>query len=286
MSLRAANGLYGYKINGLNQGLTGIFYLASDSISIPRSASDTMPRFVIFIFLMIFSLAGAEEFRIWSSPDKTKTFEAEFVSQKQDRVTMRLTNHKIITMEMSKLHIDDQAWIKENHPTESDGTVNKTVRKIDENAIFDTVVFGDNRETVTKKLYESKFVTATVDPTFIGRTGLNNVFVTRDKIGGLTCSLTFNWSPEGNLIECTLQTEDKSDLEYSSDLKKSWLEFEKLLISIYGKPKSFTEMPKASDLKDDQIHASHSWRLNQGGSVLLGSAKMDGCYHVVVRFTR
>jgi hypothetical protein len=263
-----------------------IFYLASNSISIPRSANDTMLRFVISFFLIISSLAGATEFRIWSNADKTKTFEAEYVGNKDDRVTMRLKNLKIITMEMNKLHIDDQAWIQQNHPTENDGVAHTHIKKIDEDAIFDTVVFGDNRDTVTKKLYESKLVTATMDPTFIGRTGLNNVFVTRDKIGGLNYSLTFNWSPEGKLIECTLQTEDRNIGDYSSDLEKSWQELGKILISIYGKPKRFSKMPKASDLQESQTLTSHSWRLNQGGSILLGSAKMDGRYQVVVRFTK
>lgn len=245
-----------------------------------------MLRFVISIYLIISSLAGATEFRIWSNTDKTKTFEAEYVGNKDDRVTMRLKNLKIITMEMNKLHIDDQAWIQQNHPTENNKVANTHIKKIDEDAIFDTVVFGDNRDTVTKKLYESKLVTATVEPTFIGRTGLNNVFVTREKIGGLNCSLTFNWSPEGKLIECTLQTEDRNIGDYSSDLENSWQEFEKILISIYGKPKRFTKMPKASDLQEDQMLTSHSWRLDQGGSILLGSAKMDGRYQVVVRFTK
>ena len=245
-----------------------------------------MLRFVISISLITFSLAIAGEFRIWSNTDKTKTFEAEYVGYKNDRVTMRLKNLKIITMEMNKLHIDDQAWITQNHPTESDGITTTHIKKINEGAIFDTVVFGDNRDTVTKKLYESKLVTATVEPTFIGRTGLNNVFVTREKIGGLTCSLTFNWSPEGNLIECTLQTEDRNIGDYSTDLENSWQEFEKILISIYGKPKRFAKMPKANDLQEGQMLASHVWRLDQGGSILLGSAKMDDRYQVVVRFTK
>jgi hypothetical protein len=32
--------------------------------------------------------------------------------------------------------------------------------------------------------------------------------------------------------------------------------------------------------------SSHVWRLDQGGSILLGTSKIDGKYQAVVRFTK
>ena len=245
-----------------------------------------MHRLIISVYLLISCLAGAAEFRTWSNLDKTKNFEAEYVSSKENQVTMRLKNSKSITMEITELHIDDQLWIKQHYPTGSDAAVDKNLKQIDETAIFDTVVFGDDRDTVSEKLYASKLVTANVAPTHIGRTGLNNVFFTRDKIAGMTCSLTFNWNSDGGLTEVSLQSENISAQEYLTTLKSSWQEFEKLIIFIYGKPKSITAMPKASDLQDDQMLASEVWRLDQGGSILLGTAKMDGHYQIVIKFTQ
>lgn len=246
-----------------------------------------MHRFVISLFLIFSSLAGAAEFRTWSNPDKTKSFEAEFVSNKDNRVTVRLKNFKTISLDIDKLHIDDQLWIKQNSKSGAAGaTANRGIKQIDENAIFDTLVFGDNRDTVTKKLFASNLVTSNVALAHIGRTGLNNIFTAREKIAGLTCSLTFNWSESGQLIELTLQSEDKGSQAYSSDINDCWKEFEQLLISIYGKPKQSTGIPKISELKDDQMLASHVWRLPQGGSIQLGTSKMDGSYQTVVRFTK
>lgn len=268
------------------QDWVSIFYLATNPISIPRSVTNPMHRFVISIFLIISSLAGAAEFRTWSNLDKTKTFEAEFVSSKDNLVTLRLKSFKNITVEIDKLHIEDQQWIKQNKSAQSGATVNKNIKKIDGNAVFDTLVFGDNRDTVTKKLYASKLVTPTVELTHIGRTGLNNVFNTREKIAGLTCSLTFNWGESGELIEITLQSEDKSAQEYSTTLKDCWKEMEQLLVSIYGKPKNSTQMAQVGTLKDDQMLASHVWDLEQGGSILLGTSKLNGSYQTVIRFTK
>lgn len=247
-----------------------------------------MYRFVISLILIASSLTEAAEFRTWWNPDKTKSFEAEFVSRKDNRVTLRLKSFKNITVDIEKLHVEDQLWIKQHKPSQGSGTAssNKGIKQIDENAVYDTLVWGDDRDTVTKKLFASKLVTTNIAATHIGRTGLNNIFTTRDKIAGLTCSLTFNWSAGGELIEVTLQSEDKGSGDYSSDIRDCWKEFEQLLTYVYGKPKQATEMPRMNELKDEQMLASHVWRLEQGGSILLGTSKMNGNYQAVVRFTK
>lgn len=248
-----------------------------------------MYRFAIPFILIASSLTVAAEFRTWWNPDKTKSFEAEYVSSKENRVTVRLKTFKSITLDIDKLHIDDQLWIKQHASAKNSKTATaggKGVKQIDPNAIYDTLVWGDNRESVTKKLFASKLVTTNVAATHIGRTGLNNIFTTRDKIAGLTCSLTFNWSPNGDLIEITLQSEDKGAQDYSTDIQNCWKEFEQLLTYVYGKPKQSSDMPKTSELKEDQMLASHVWRLDQGGSILLGTSRMNGSYQAVVRFTK
>lgn len=248
-----------------------------------------MYRFFIPIILIASSMSWAAEFRTWYNPDKSKSFEAEYVSHKDDRVTMRLKSFKNITVEISKLHIDDQLWIKQKASASGkSGSAggSKGIKQIDERAVYDTLVWGDNRDTVTKKLFASKLVSTNIAATHIGRTGLNNIFTTREKIAGLNCSLTFNWSADGELIEITLQSEDKGAQDYSTDIKGCWQEFEQLLTYVYGKPKQSTDMPKTSELKDDQMLASHVWRLDQGGSILLGTSKMNGNYQAVVRFTK
>jgi hypothetical protein len=245
-----------------------------------------MHRIAFFFCFSACSLLNGGEFRTWSNPDKTKTFEGEFVSQKDHLVTFRNKNFKQFTVAIDKLHKDDQLWISQNRAQTAYTTTGKPLKQVSEQAIFDTLVFGDSRDTVIKKLSESKIVTSSVATTHIGRTGLNNIYKTREKIGGLGCSLTFNWSETGELIELTLQTENKNLDDYTTSLKTCWQEFSELLSSIHGNPKRAGEMPKPSEIENDQMLASHLWRLEQGGSILLGSSKMDGSYQVVVRFTK
>ncbi|MFN4942418.1 MAG: SHD1 domain-containing protein [Akkermansiaceae bacterium] len=247
-----------------------------------------MYRIVLPIILFISSLAGADEFRTWSNPDKTKSFEAQFLSSKDDTVVLRLKSFKNITVDINKLHVDDQLWIKQNKSdtAKATATSNNKIKEINENVVFDTLVFGDKRAEVTKKLFESKLVSTKMSQVHIGRTGLNNIFTTREKIAGLTFSLSFNWDASDELVEVSLQSENISSQDYSTHVKNCYKELEKILISIYGKPKQSTEMPSINELKDDQMLSSHVWRLNQGGSILLGTSKMEGNYQAVVRFTK
>lgn len=247
-----------------------------------------MPRLVISIFLIFSTFVGASEFRTWFNTDKTKSFEARLINRKGNLVTLRLKNFKDINVEIDKLHADDQLWINQNHSTKTSGATNATAGKINnvvKDAVYDTLVFGDTRDTVMKKLYASKLVHTSLAATHVGRTGLNHIFTTREKISGLTFSLSFNWNDSGQLIEVTMQSEDKGAQEYSTTLRNCWLEFDKLLTPIYGKPRIASEMPKTNELENDKMLASHVWPLDQGGSVLLGSSKIDGSYQVVVRFT-
>jgi hypothetical protein len=203
-------------------------------------------------------------------------------------VLLRLKSFKNITVDINKLHVDDQLWIKQikSDTSKAAATSNNKIKEVNDNAVFDTLVFGDKRAEVTRKLFESKLVSTKMSQVHIGRTGLNNIFTTREKIAGLTFSLNFNWSASDELIEVSLQSENISSQDYSTQVKSCYEELEKILISIYGKPKESTDMPGINELKDYQMLSSHVWRLDQGGSILLGTSKIDGKYQAVVRFTK
>ena len=103
-------------------------------------------------------------------------------------------------------------------------------------AVFDQLVFGQSRAQVLAKLKTSKFVELTVDETFLGRTGLNGVFRTRKKIGGLDASLYFDWTDAGELKELTLQTEALPASAYRTQIEPSWKKFIELLTTLYDDP--------------------------------------------------
>ena len=237
--------------------------------------------FIPTLALLIPLTAG--EIRTWTNPDGSKTFKAEFIRRDKGTVTLRPIGGRELSMGMEKLHADDQSWLKKNHPTEAEA---KAAEIPDMAAIFDTLKFGDNRETVTAKLKASKMVEANLDSTFFGRTGINGIYRTVQPIGGLDCYLFFDWDEADLLKEITLRTEDKVEGEYETVLKPCWQALTELITTIYGKPLQTTKMPAASDLTNEQMLASHLWRIDQGGTVLLGASRLEEAYQVSVLFTK
>jgi len=53
-----------------------------------------------------------------------------------------------------------------------------------------------------------------------------------------------------------------------------------------GKPIQTTPIPEVGLLKDGQMLGTHLWRIEHGGTVMLGTSRMEGGYQVVVRFTK
>ncbi len=240
----------------------------------------------IFLFLAIATTLCAGESRTWRNEDDSKRFEAEFISRENDEVTLLRSDGKELSFTLEKLHEEDRRWLDLHHPAtiiSTEETAEDTMPEAD--AVFDTLVFGEDRETVGKKLKASKFVESTVDATFLGRTGLNGIYRTKHKIGGLCCFLFFDWTETGGLREITLQTENKNAGEYTGVLKPCWEEFIPLISSIHGKPKQAGNIAAAESLKDGQMLASCLWEIETGGSVLLGTARQGMGYQVVVRFT-
>lgn len=241
-----------------------------------------MPRILIFTLALLLPLK-AGEIRTWTNPDGSKTFKAEFIRRDKDTVTVRPIGGTELSMGLDKLHAEDQNWLKTNHPTE---TETKAAEVPDEAAIFDTLKFGDNRETVTAKLKASKMVEANLNSTFFGRTGINGIYRTVQPIGGLHCYLFFDWDEADLLKEISLRTEDKAVGEYETVLKPCWQALTELIVPIYGNPLQTTKMPAASDLTNEQMLASHLWRIDQGGTVMLGASRLAEAYQVSILFTK
>lgn len=251
-------------------------------------------RQTFIISLLSMHLLSGGEIRVWTNAEGTKSFEAEFLSREEDGISLVRADGKKLTLEVAKLHENDLRWLDLNHPLNAAPVVEKIEEAKEEakdeippaDSVFDTLLFGDDRETVGAKLGASTVVSSGIDATFIGRTGLNGVYQTTQKIGGLHCYLSFDWDESGGLREITLQTEDETVDSYEKILNPCWEECIPLISSIHGKPVGAGPMPAAASLSDGQMLASHLWKIEKSGTVLLGTAKQGEGYQVVVRFAK
>jgi hypothetical protein len=235
--------------------------------------------------------------RPWKSANGQHSISGEFLHRDATRITIQKTDGKTLILPVDQLHPDDLAWIQKNHPIPGPqaphdasvipvAPVSDKAALPDPSAVFDQLVFGDTREQVLTKLKASQCVELTVGEVFLGRTGLNGIFRTRQKMGKLTALLNFDWTPAGTLKELTLETDSLPASSYQSDLEPSWKEFIKLLEMLYGKPIQKAPMPRLESLAAGTFTPSCLWTLEGGGSVLLGTACDDENYQIVVRFTQ
>lgn len=240
----------------------------------------------LFVLLLFGTLPihAEAELREWRSSSGTQSFQAEFLAFDGVRATLKRRDGRIVTVALRKLSAADQAWLKKNAKVIK-GTGTKKDTPPPRGAAFDQLEFGDNRETVEKKLKASSFVSGDVDETFLGRTGLNGVFKTKSTIGGRHCYLFFDWTPGGGLREVTLQTQPVSKGQYVSSLRGNWSEMIGLLNKLHGHARQAAEFPKASELQDGAILGSHLWYTEEGHSVILGTGQEGNGYAVVVRIT-
>ncbi len=225
------------------------------------------------------------ETRTWKSSDGVRTVQGEFVKRDANSVTIRNNGDKSLIIGFSDLHPDDIKWLDANHP------LTKPVSPVAKPApaaagFFDTLTFDDTRETALAKLKVSKIVEMTVDETFIGRSGINGVFRSRQKVGALTTSLYFDWSDTGKLQELNVQTEPLPNSSYKTQLEPCWTEFIELLSTLYGKPLQKGSLPSMASLSDGMFAPSHVWNIESGGCAMLGTAREGNKYQVVVRFTQ
>ena len=235
------------------------------------------PHLLILCVIVSTSALGAP--RAWKSNDGVHSVQGECIRRTASTVTIQTENKKELTIELAKLHPDERTWLNLHHP-------HNGAPAPDSSAVFDTLTFEDTRATTLAKLKTSKVVEMTTAETHIGRTGLNGIFRTRQKVGGLDAMLYFDWEESGKLREITLQTEPLPLKDYKPKLEPSWKEFIELLGMLYGVPSQKSAMPSAQTLQDGSFSPSHQWVLENGVSALLGTARDGSNYQLVVRFAR
>ncbi len=236
------------------------------------------PRFLTLILAAATTTGALAEMRPWKNAEGTRSVQGEFVSRDATSVAIRTEAGKELRIDLVKLHPDESNWLNQNHPLGGPAP--------DPTAVFDTLLFGDDRKTVEEKLKASKIVETTTDETFFGRSGLNGLYSTRQKIGKIKASLYFGWTESDTLQELTLQTDLLPESEYESELEPTWGAFTELLSVLYGKPAQKGPMPRKDSLSPGMFMPSHLWELEGGNSALLGAACEGDRYQLVVRFTR
>lgn len=235
-----------------------------------------MIRKLIIILLLTSALHAAP--RQWKSADGQRSVQGEFLDRDATGITIIRNDGKQVTIPLDMLHPDDRTWITANHPLPGNEIPPPS-------AIFDKLSFGDSRKQVTDKLTASKFVETSVSETFFGRTGLNGVFRTRSKIGGLDAMLYFDWTEGGGLKELTLHTPPLPASALDDRMIPCWKEFIQLLTTLHGKPVNANPKLNLAPIQDGGMSGTHLWKLENSASVLLGAAREGDEYQITVRFT-
>jgi hypothetical protein len=254
-------------------------------INVMRSLS------LLFLALLLCHPSPAET-RKWQSKDGSKFIIAEYIKHDALTVTVKRADGKIVTLGRRDLHEQDVNFLatlpegKEKEKSSSGGAEKQQAGAVmEETAVFDTLKLGDSRADVQAKIKASKLLELTVDEMYLGRFGLNGSYRTKQTIGGLKCSLYFDWDGNGLLKELTLQTTPQSSSSYNDSLKDTWAELAKLMTTLHGAPLQKADFPAANQLENDMSLSSHLWRLHGRGSALLGTSKSIDGYMVSVRFT-
>ena len=235
---------------------------------------------LISLITAVSASSGFAEMRPWKNTDGTRSVQGDFVKRNATSVTLETVAGKEILIELSQLHADEIKCL-ESHPSPNPARATP-----DPAAFFDNLTFRDTRTTTEAKLKASKLVEMTTDATFLGRSGLNGVFRTRQKIGTLDGFLFFDWTETGKLKELNLQTEARPNTAYKTELEPSWKKFAELLTTLYGKPVQNGPLPAMASLSDGTFSPSHLWNIESGGCALLGTAREGSKFQVVVRFSQ
>jgi hypothetical protein len=241
-----------------------------------------MPAFIrslaIFLITTSFALAQEEEtLRTWTSANGTKTLQARYVSHDSEKVKLLGDDEQEVSIELANLHKKDREYLEKTHPKDVDGTIPGNA--------YGPLNFGDNRTLVQEKLLNCPLVKTELNENLFGRTGLNGIFETTQKMGDLPCFLYFHWDPQGGLKEVTLRTEHLPESEYSNKLQATWSEMSDLFGTLFGNATSESSYPRLRELEDGLMLSSHLWRTDEGHSVLLGIGQEQSKYAVSARFT-
>lgn len=241
-----------------------------------RVPASQMIRLALIFLLIAPSLIAAP--RPWRSADGKRSVQGEFLSRDTDSVTIRRRDRTEIAIPLAQLHAGDRAWLDSSHPL--------PVVIPPPSPVFDRLTFTDDRGQVLEKLKTSPLVELTVAETFLARTGLNGVFRTREKIGGLDGSLYFDWTESNELSEITLQTEAFPATDLDDKLVPCWRECVALLTTLHGQPIHENPELDLAPIRDGAISGTHVWKLEDRGSALVGASRHGETYQVIVRFTR
>lgn len=237
-----------------------------------------MLRILIVSLFYSYCLYAADS-RKWTNPEGTKSFDAEYISRNGNEITLKRSDGKEITFNISKLHKDDSRWLNLNHPAGDSGKLQETPEY---DAIFDSLKFGDTHEDVIQKLERSAIIVPELQDTLFGRTGL---YRTKNKVGGLYCYLFYDFDETGHLYELTMRTEAQPKSQYRTTVRSCWEELPRLISILHGRPAHSGNMAAVSSLKEGDMLGSHVWRMESGGNIILGIAMVEGKYEVAVRFT-
>ncbi len=233
---------------------------------------------ILITFMFVSAMPLFAETRVWRSSDGGKSIQGEFVKRDKTNVVILRPDQREVTIPLEKIHHEDLAWLNERHPLPAAAPHPK-------DHLFDKLKFGDSRAEVTEKLKASKLVKATLPETMFARTGLNGIFQTVHKVGGLEASLYFDWTESGTLRELTLQTTPVSGNDAQTRLTGCWKEFIELLTSLHGNPIHAHDKLDIKAVPDESISNTHLWKLDHRGTAMLGCARDGDEYHIAVRFT-
>ncbi len=150
--------------------------------------------------------------------------------------------------------------------------------------VYGDLEFGDDRDTVTRKLQKSNLVTQTINSSLMARTGLNGIFQSKSKLAGLTYHLYFDWNEAGELREITLRSDQIEKSRYSTTLYKSWLAASQLFTQVYSTPAQNAGFPDKMDVVQHNILMSHIWHQGRKKSILMGPGiEKEKCF-LAIRF--
>jgi hypothetical protein len=225
--------------------------------------------------------------RTWRNADASKSFDGEFLAREGKKITVRQITGKEITFDMNFLHEDDQKWINLYHPTDTSVKTSAPVSS----GVFDELNFGDTPQQVEDKLKKSQIVETstgvTQKSTLFGGIATGGDYRTRQKIGDLYTYLYFTWDEkDGSLAEISLQTESLSSISYNDTIKDTWSQLIELLTALHGNPAKSAPFPSSNQIPADTIIGSHVWKLEKGGTAMLGISQSEQKYLVVVRFSK
>lgn len=233
---------------------------------------------LLLALLVTTTLTGSA--RVWWNPDKSRSFQGEFVKLVGETVHIKMLNGKVVPLTLEKLHEDDQKWARAE-------AINAKERAEVEraNQVFGGVKFGDTREQVIAKLKESPLVTTSLADDYLARAGLNGIFETTTPIGPYSCRLFFAWDAGQKLSELSIHSESVPGSDYTKGIAECWQEMVQIMSDQYGKPAQSATLPKQKSLEDGSALNTHLWRLKGGVSALVGVGHENGGYIVIARFT-